>query len=60
MIVSSLPGVIDKSSAIGPFALSLVVMGLSVCYFMFKVIEAYVEPIAQVLALAVSNPTSHL
>lgn len=30
MIISSLPGVIDKGSAIGPFALSLVVMGLSV------------------------------
>jgi POT family proton-dependent oligopeptide transporter len=30
MIISSVPGVIDKDSAIGPFALSLVVMGLSV------------------------------
>jgi dipeptide/tripeptide permease len=30
MVISSVPGVIDKGSAIGPFALSLVIMGLSV------------------------------
>ena len=30
MIISSVPGVIDNGSAIGPFALSLVIMGLSV------------------------------
>jgi POT family proton-dependent oligopeptide transporter len=32
MIISAIPGIIDKGSAIGPFALSLVVMGISLGY----------------------------